>query len=150
MIAGGGALFVGVAALFLVARGSRAWSQTEGRILSAVYLTGSSVDATNAGGYWAQLKVEYEYHVGDRTLTGQRVWFGQSMWNRKWARTPEERRPPFKPGERVPVYYDPAHPERCTLWRHVPVDRFRDLLIVAAIFVIAGVGVLTGHVQVRN
>jgi hypothetical protein len=150
LIVGGAALFIGVGALFLVARGSAAWAQTEGRILSAEYLTGSSVSSTNAGGYWAELKVEYEYRVGDRTLTGQRVWFGQSLWNRKWAPRPEQRRPPFDPDQRVPVYYDPAHPERCTLWREVPVDRFRDVLIVAAIFVLAGIGVMTGHIAVRN
>jgi hypothetical protein len=150
IIVGGAVLFVGVGALFLVARGSSRWAQTEGRILSAGFATGTSVDATNAGGYWVSLKVEYEYQVGDRMLTGHRVWFGQSLWNRQWAPRPEQRHVPFTPDQRVPVYYDPAHPERCTLWRHVPVDRFRDLLIVAAIFFLAGIGVMTGHIAVHN
>jgi hypothetical protein len=140
-------LIVGVGSLYVMARGSARWSQTDGRVVS-VSVTESVAGAAVSGGY--RVFVEYEYEVDGRVLKGDRIQFGDSLfgWNTRSSR--ERNRPGFKVDQAVTVYYDPAHPERCTLSRVVPDWWFKQLLAAAVIFVLFGIGVLTGHVGVSG
>jgi len=146
----GAALIIGVGVLYLVARGSTRWSQTEGRIVSASLL-GKGGTTTETGTVTQRnyrVIVQYAYEVDGRALTGDRIQFGDSLfgWNIASSLSPYQLS--YKAGQVVAVYYDPAHPERCTLSRVVPDWWFRQLLVAALIFVVVGVGVLTGHVAV--
>ena len=145
----GAAVLAGAGSLYVMALGSARWASTEGRIVSAEWVRSSSTDSTTALSYRYRHEVTYEYAVGGSALTGKRPWFGHSMWGWRWAPRPEQRPTLYRVGQPVTVYYDPAHPERCTLSRTVPGDRFRLLLAVAGLFVLAGLGAMTGHVAVR-
>ena len=140
----GAALIVGVGALYLMARGSRRWAEAGGRIVS--------VSSSETVGYSAnrsyRVFVQYEYDVGGRVLNGDRIQFGDSLFGWHSASIRQPYRLGFKADQAVTVYYDPAHPERCTLSRVVPDWWFRQLLIAAAIILAFGIGVLTGHVAV--
>jgi len=135
----GAVLFIVVGRQYLVARGSAAWSQTQGRIVSESPAEG--VPHVN------QPLVRYEYEVNGRMLTGARTAFGDSGWGWIWT---SMREPPFghKPDQAVTVYYDPSRPERCTLSRVVPHWWFQQVFVAAAVLILAGIGVLTGHIAV--
>lgn len=143
------ALLAGAGSLYIMALGSGKWASTEGRIVSAEWVRSTSTGSTTGLGYSYRHEVKYEYTVDGRALTGKRPWFGHAMWGWRWAPTPAQRPTLYRVDQPVAVYYDPAHPERCTLSRTVPNDRFRTLLLVAGIFVLAGIGVMTGHVAVH-
>ena len=146
----GTAVFIGVGALYVMALGSARWAQVEGRMLSAEYVSGADSSSSSQRPYWVHLKVRYEYEVGGRAFTGNRVIFGESMWRGKWAPKREDRQVPYTPDQTVTVYYDPARPHRSTLSRTVMDFQFRSVLVVAAVFVLAGIGALTGHITVQN
>jgi hypothetical protein len=131
------AIVVGIQ--YLVARGSATWSQTPGRIVS----TPPANDRRQVN----QPLMRYEYEVNGRTLTGRRITFGDYGWGWIWTSLPEPSLG-FKPEQAVTVYYDPAHPERCTLSRVVPHWWFRQVFVAAAVLILAGIGVLTGHIAV--
>jgi hypothetical protein len=82
-----------------------------------------------------------------KALAGE---FGDSMfgWMRSkdFAKRQEEA---FPKGRAVTVFYDPGHPERCTLSQEVDRARFVQLLVAAAIVAAFGIGVLAGRVQVE-
>jgi len=143
----GAALLIGVGALYLMARGSVTWSQTQGRILSASLAT-SAHDGTGGRNY--RTLVQYEYAVNGRTLQGTRIQFGDSLFGWNIASSLRPARLDFTLDQLVTVYYDPAHPERCTLSRVVPQWWFQQLLVVAVIIVLFGIGALTGRVDVRG
>ena len=144
LIVVGVVLLVGAGALYYMARTSKRWSQADGRIVSASI--NETVGESTSRGY--RVFVRYEYDVGGRVLKGDRIQFGDSLFGWHPASSREPYRLGFKPGQAVTVYYDPAHPERCTLSRVVPDWWFKQLLVAAAIIVMFGVGVLTGHVAV--
>jgi Protein of unknown function (DUF3592) len=137
----GTAMVIGVGPQYLIARGSVSWSQTQGRIVSPQ--PADDVPPVD------QNLVRYEYEVNGRTLTGRRMAFGDNGWG--WVWTP--RREPslgYKPDQAVTVYYDPGHPERCTLSRVVPHWWFTQVFVGAGVLILAGIGVLTGHIAVSG
>jgi hypothetical protein len=143
----GAGLFGSVAWLYLFARSSVRWSETQGRILTAT-LGGDYVSSDVASARQYRVLVTYEYEVGGRTFTGDRIQFGDSLFAWHWASSRHPARVGYRPDQTIAVYYDPAHPHHCTLSRVIPHWWFQQLLVVAAIFVLAGIGVLTGHVSV--
>ena len=149
----GAAVLVAVGSLYIVALGSAKWAQTEGRVVYAGWINhAQSTQNFKAFGpaYYVRHDVKYEYTVGGQTLSGSRPWFGHSMWGWRWAPRPEQRPRLYTVGQTTTVYYDPAHPERCTLSRNIPGDRFQTALVVAAILLLAGLGAMTGHIAVRG
>lgn len=154
LIALGAVLLGGVGWLYLVALRSAAWVATEGRVVSASLAgdhTTVNPSSTSPVSRALRLVVTYRYEAGGRAFTGSRVHFGDSMWGARWIRgrdrSAELAR--YTPDAVVTVYYDPAHPSRATLWRTVPHASFQQLLIVAVLFILAGIGVLNGVVKVR-
>lgn len=143
----GAALFLGVAWLFVLARGSLHWAATQGLV------TSSKVDSTfeSTGSYRKshRLVLTYQYTVDGTTLTGHRIQFGDAFWSS--TRSPEmaERlRRKYSGGQEVTVHYDPARPGRCTLIRNVEPKPYYLLFAVALGLVAAGVAVLAGMIRV--
>ena len=89
---------------------------------------------TTRGGteYWP--RVVYRYRVGDRTLRGQRLHFGESIaYN---VRSHAERRLAALAAEAaVRVFYDPVDPAQAVVERSAPVLR-RDTVMMA---ILAGI-----------
>ena len=143
----GVALLTGVGALYLMARGSGKWSQTQGRILTASFAH-TVHDGTVGRNY--RVLVTYEYTVDGRALQGTRIQFGDSLFGWNFASSLRPVHLGFKPDQPVTVYYDPAHPGRCTLSRVIPQWWFQQLLFAAVIILLFGIGALTGHVTVQG
>jgi hypothetical protein len=145
----GAGFFLGAAALYVRARAAARWASAPGRITSSRVDWDLSLDG-GARTRSYRVHLVYEYEVDGRKLAGKRLEFGDSLFgwmgSRKSARSLQES---FPEGRAVTVYYDPAHPERCTLSREVDEQRFRMLLVAAAIIAAAGAGVLGGYVKVQ-
>lgn len=146
----GTGLFLGAAILFARARSASRWASAEGRITSSRLEGDTTTDGSGLTQMF-RLHLTYEYEVGGRKLLGKRREFGESMFG--WMRSHDLMRrlqESYPEGRVVTVYYDPGHPERCTLSRTVDDARFRQLLVVAAIIAAFGVGALTGYVHVEK
>ena len=80
--------------------------------------------------------VRYLYAVGDRSYTGNTVWFGDNYKssNASQAHATVER---FRPGAKVPVFYDPARPDVAVL---DPGVSHSSYAVFAIGWVVAGIG----------
>ena len=141
----GGALLAGVGTLYAIARRAITWPSGEGRVLAAWWDTDAAVSAYRRN---RRLRVTYEYEVAGQKFTGTRIAFGDSLFG--WLRTRSDDAIPYTVGQAVIVSYDPGHPERCTLTRVPDARRFTQVLIVAAIFFVAGIAALNGVIHVRT
>jgi hypothetical protein len=145
----GGALLLGVGRLYGIARSSVGWTSVEGRIVTSKI--DSTWDSRGAHGRSYRVLVTYDYEVAGQRFTGRRIAFGDSflVWSRSSDRM-REVQAAYQPDQTVTVWYAPARPARCALSRELPEARFRAVLGVAAVILVVGVAVLTGHVQVRG
>ena len=143
----GGGLFIGTAWLLMLARSSTGWPCVPGRIVS-------SERETSAGGArdhaTHSLRVTYRYDVGGRSLQGHRFTFGDLIWmaTRNKDRI-DDLVKRFPPGREVSVYYDPNHPQRCTLVPGTEGLPISTTLVVALLIALAGIAALLGWIKVR-
>ena len=103
------ALWLGVAVRSLVlARASRGWPTTEGRLLDAELGAGTLVRGRVTP--FHALLVRYEYRVAGTNYRGERLAFG---WRPLLAQRARMRQ--LRAGRSVTVAYDPARPQRAVL-----------------------------------
>lgn len=98
----------------LVGAAARTWHATDGIIRHAT-LRLERVSGGDASRVWA-VDIVYDYLVGDRDYVGQRISPTGDVATSMRA-SMEAKVAPFEPGAVVPVYYDPARPDRCCLTR---------------------------------
>ncbi|MEW6664614.1 MAG: leucine-rich repeat domain-containing protein [Thermodesulfobacteriota bacterium] len=116
-------------------KASEHWPSTKGVIVSSSTATSSSGEEEVT-----YPKVVYEYRVGERRITGDRVFFGHSAG---LGRPPADmviRK--YRPGTAIEVYYDPKDPERSVL--EPGCNETSYIILVAGLFflLLGGVGVL--------
>jgi hypothetical protein len=121
-----------------LARQSRTWPSTVGRVIS------SRVHHDEHRLYrksWGVAAVVYEYEVDGRKLHGRRVRFGGLLnANPRDAGRVVIR---YTAGSPVSVRYDPVHPHRCTLVRRL--SRLLPLFLAIGVFQVAAIsGALIG------
>jgi len=144
----GAALLIGAASLFHLARSSRSWASAPGRVTSSKI--DRSFDMTAPMRMDHRLLVTYEYEVDGRTLRGRRVAFGDTFWAATSSRDRAERiGRDYPQGQAVTVFYDPAHPGRCTLTRDVEAAGFYKLLAVALGLLVVGLAVSNGQIRLE-
>ena len=144
----GAALLFGVAWLFHLARSSRSWASAPGRVTASKI--DRSFDMTAPMRMDNRFLVTYKYEIAGRTLTGHRVAFGDSFRAATTSRDRAERTGRDYPqGQAVTVFYDPAHPGRCTLARDVDAAGFYKLLAVALGLLVVGLAVSNGQIRVE-
>ncbi|MCA9287690.1 MAG: DUF3592 domain-containing protein [Phycisphaerales bacterium] len=99
----------------LVGAAARTWHATDGIIRHATLQLqrGSGGDASHVWG----VDIVYDYLVGDRDYVGQRISPTGDVATSLRA-SMQAKIAPFQAGTIVPVYYDPARPDRCCLTRH--------------------------------
>jgi hypothetical protein len=86
------------------------WPVTEGRVLSSKVVTHTGGGNTRNSNYVP--RIDYEYTVGDRRYTGDRLAFGFGNRSPQAAKAAVRR---FRPDRRVRVFYDAGNPERSVL-----------------------------------
>jgi hypothetical protein len=142
-------LLTGVAWLFMLARASSSWPPAPGRVVSSKVEVSYGTRQSTRTSY--RLALRYEYEVDGRTLTGQRVAFGDTFWASTRSRDDAERMQRVYPeGKEVTVFHDPVHVGRCTLDRSFNGRRYYQLFAVAVGLVVAGIAIFTGHIHVQN
>ncbi|HUU00995.1 MAG TPA: DUF3592 domain-containing protein [Myxococcota bacterium] len=108
----------GVAALCLLyqyfrTRGRYAWPQTEGRLLSARVAQGTRPGRRGKlfDAFWVE--VNYGYTVSDIEFSGSRIAADTTYYTKSGPA--ENIVKVFKPGQQIPVYYNPKKPEEAFL-----------------------------------
>ncbi len=91
----------------LLASASKNWPTVAGQISSARVVSHHAGRTTHH-----EALVRYQYTIGKRTLTGDRVAFGTVVGDEKWAKSLVDR---YRPGQQVPVHVDPEDPQRAVL-----------------------------------
>ncbi len=123
-IVGGGAvifLFAGLwlagSALrdFLMERASRHWPSIQGEIVSATIRERVSTATRGTPATYYQPKIEYAYTVKGKHLTASRIAFGGEGITFSSHEEADVVTYKYPPGERVQVYYNPAHPATAVL-----------------------------------
>jgi hypothetical protein len=129
-----GSLFmaVGLAIVFVGVRNMVAATHSVGwPVASAVVLSSQTVAIKN--GY--RPDITYRYQVGDRTLVGTRLTFGNASGSYEWARGVTRR---YAVGQRVQVRYDPSSPKICVL--EAGIDSSAWLMPVFGLFFLGAGG----------
>lgn len=99
----------------LVGAAVRAWHTTDGIIRHAA-LRLERVAGSDTSHVWA-VDIAYDYLVDNRDYVGKRISpTGDVATSMRGSM--EAKIAGFEPGAIVPVYYDPARPERCCLTRN--------------------------------
>ncbi len=120
---------------------TRAWPQTQGRILRSFVLVERSSGSEGGTSYTPQ--VEYEYAVGGASYRCNRLRYGQTgSWGRKQA---ERTIAPFAVGSHTAVFFNPADPKQAVLLRGTSAGNFA-IAGAAFVFLAAAVAV-HGHVR---
>jgi hypothetical protein len=145
-IAVGAVLLVGVAALLAFARTSTGWLSAPGRVVASGRAASQGIVSHDTD---RRLSLLYEYEVGGRKLQGTRIRFGDAIWAATARSTVRRLLLQYPPGREVTVFYDPLHPERCTLDRKLDDLPFYPTMAVAAILLLGGLSVLLGWVKVQ-
>lgn len=119
------------------AREARSWPQVSGRVVTSVAeLRDVKVsDDAREGGYRMESRnfanVTYEYSVGGRKLSCNRISIGEDLGNFQVA----EQLAKYPAGSIVTVYYNPRHPDQAVLERELPKGLWGCLGIGSAIVV---------------
>ena len=93
--------------------------------------------------------VTYEYEVAGRKYQGHRVAFGDTIWSAMGKRAKVAALvAQYHPGLPMKVFYDPAHPARCTLATGTATLPFLPTLVAGAAMLIGGVGAVMGWIKV--
>jgi hypothetical protein len=108
------------------ARASASWPTAQGRI-TRMEVTHST---DSEGGDSYRPEVAYEYLVNDRSYESYTIKFGENSYGNR--REAEEIAARYPVGQSVPVYYDPADPERSVLEPGVSLGSY----------IVLGIGVL--------
>ncbi len=96
--------------LLLEGQASLAWPTVSGTVIEAAAVP---VDGARTGPGW-RIRVDYEYEVGGQRFGNDRVRLSRRLGDKTEIKAREEL-VLYKPGEPVPVYYDPARPARSVL-----------------------------------
>ena len=148
-IAAGALLVITAGWLFFMERSAATWKSVPGRLESAEIQ--SSLDGEGRGSRTYRIIVTYEYEVDGRTFSGHRVTFGDSFWGWKTSRlSAEAAQKMYTAGQEVSVFYDPNHPERCTLVREIDRHRAYQLVAVGVILIAAAVAAMNGLIKVED
>lgn len=102
--------------IYLTMDAVRHWECTEGDILSASLEHRRGMHAevgTHSPGTFVPV-IAYEFTVMGRVYRGSRIAPTGDV-STSMRESMERKIAPYQPGERVPVYYDPSDPNRCSL-----------------------------------
>ncbi|MDF3129146.1 DUF3592 domain-containing protein [Kiritimatiellaeota bacterium B1221] len=83
------------------------------------------------------VQVEYEYEVGDVAYVSDRIDFGWMKMGQSRKRANDLKKV-FQTGARVPVFYDPADPQRAVLIREVSLMRILLTVFITPFVLIGG------------
>ena len=92
-----------------LSRASRSWPTVSGTVLASEV---RRYGVTESAGRRYYPAVTYRYEVDGRTYSGKRMYFDEVGSTESWA---AELARKYPVGSTVPVYYDPASPERALL-----------------------------------
>jgi hypothetical protein len=130
-----GLILIAAAVKTWQAREARSWPQTSGKVLSSVAEVRDVrvSDDDREDGYRLEqhnfANVVYEYSVGGRKVSGNRISIGEDTGDFQVA----EKLAKYPAGSIVTVYYNPRHPEQAVLERDLPKGMWGCLGIGSAI-----------------
>lgn len=138
VVAGIGLLLIGVGRSKRKAlRAAQQWPAAPGRIISSRVVESRSRDKDGNTDYRYHTSVKYEYTVGDRALTGDRIDLGWAGFESSRRGAHQKLADRYPAGQEVSVYYDPSQPEQCALERHASGSV--SMFVLGGIFLIFGV-----------
>jgi Protein of unknown function (DUF3592) len=123
------------------------YEETQGRILS---LGQEKVEQASSEGEGGGLEtaykpiVAYEFMVGDTRYTGRRYDFADRGGTLEWAREVIRN---YSVGSSVTVYFNPVHPERAVLKKHIPHSMVQEMSLDAVACVVM---LIVSMVQIRR
>jgi hypothetical protein len=151
LVAGGAALGLSVSWLLWNARQSATWPSAPGMLISSTVQEDSfDSDSISHRGLY-RMRLTYQFQVGDRTIEGHRLFFGDFFWG--WYKSEKDVRQRFQRylGDApFQVFHHPTRPGRSTLIPGVTNDfSYHKNYLVAALLLAVGVGIMMGTVRVE-
>ncbi len=91
----------------------KTWPSADGNVIESKVVRKVSTDDEGNQSEGYDLAVAYQYAVGERTYTGERIALAETTYGSRQAA--EERLARYRPGGAVRVKYDPANPASALL-----------------------------------